>query len=75
MKRIKTKKIHPSKVRQYFFKALQMSATMSATEYSESVRAWLMQAYQWQALAYCKYKVEICKIVFNSKLRLLASLT
>jgi len=25
---------------------------MSATEYSDSVREWLTQAYQWQAIAY-----------------------
>lgn len=31
-----------------------MSSPMTAEEYSDSVRAWLAQAYQWQALAYCK---------------------
>ena len=28
--------------------------TMTAAEYSDSVREWLTQAYHWQAIAYCK---------------------
>ena len=31
-----------------------MSSSMTAAEYSESVRQWLVQAYQWQAITHCK---------------------
>ena len=30
---------------------------MTAAEYSESVRQWLVQAYQWQAITHCKLPV------------------
>jgi len=29
-----------------------MSESMTAAEYSDSVREWLVQAYQWQAITY-----------------------
>jgi len=29
-----------------------MSSSMTAAEYSESVRQWLVQAYQWQAITH-----------------------
>ncbi len=34
---------------------------MTASEYSDSVREWLMQAYQWHALAYSE------STILNSK--------
>lgn len=33
------------------------SEIMTAAEYSDSVRQWLVQAYQWQAMTYCKKKI------------------
>ena len=43
-------------------------ASMTAAEYSDSVREWLVQAYQWQAFTYCKFSSEMFYIHFRSKM-------
>ena len=58
-----------------------MTSPMTAAEYSESVRQWLVQAYQWQAITYCKLffvfnlsEIEVSDIFdrpFSSKFRAL----
>ena len=41
---------------------------MTAAEYSDSVREWLVQAYQWQAFTYCEFIAEKFYDHFRSKM-------